>query len=350
MSSTSNIPLWGQAYELTVTYAQPNSEPTTVTLSSNAWEPEALRIKFEVLQSTLPSPWWFADITVYNLNKPERANALQYATWVELKAGFQTGPSKSTIIWNGPVMQTILTRENVVDIGITFHCVANPFAMESIISFSSGPYSSQAQLLVQMSNAIGLPEVSATNGTVGQAASTALDAKKYLRGNTVFGKMGKYILQIANDQFMQTWRDGQKAYITNLSNPDLTPFVTYSPPYPPGVPVPPLSGDTTFSLIGTPQQTPQGVIFTVLLDPRLSVVLPPKVVQLKRTVVNVITVSPGGGVATPLSSDLKLLVSQVRHVGDSRGNDWYTEVTGVSTTYAQSMLDGVFGATAAGGN
>jgi hypothetical protein len=47
--------------------------------------------------------------------------------------------------------------------------------------------------------------------------------------------------------------------------------------------------------------------------------------------------------ASILSADLSFFVSQVRHVGDSRGNDWHTEVVGWSTGYAEKLL-GQFGA------
>src|SRR5580693_1286360 len=114
MSSTSlvsNIPLWGQAYKLSVKYVTGTDDQTQVeVLTCDAWEPEALRITFEVQQSTVSNPWWFADISVYNLNTQTIQNALLNAVWVTLEAGFQYGPSKSSIIWDGPVLQTLLDR------------------------------------------------------------------------------------------------------------------------------------------------------------------------------------------------------------------------------------------------
>jgi hypothetical protein len=86
------------------------------------------------------------------------------------------------------------------------------------------------------------------------------------------------------------------------------------------------------------------MIFTVLLDPRLKVQLPPLVVQLTRTLISQLTVQPGQAVVSPMSANLDFFVAQVRHIGDSRGNDWYTEVTGYNTTYASNLLDGVFAA------
>lgn len=347
--NASVIPLFGQAYELTVRY-QTFSGTQEKVITANSWEPEALRITFEILQSMLPSPWWYADIVIYNLDTPEIQNILLNATWVTLKAGFQTGPTLSSIIWDGPILQVLFDREQVVDFRVTLHCVANPLVMDDIIGFSMGPFASQAQLVAKMASEVGLPPINATSGTLSSYASQALAAKQYPRGNTVFGKVGKYLTQIADDQFMTTWRDGSKAYMSQISNGEVatTPNFIYSPPFPPNSnPFKP-TDDVTQSIIGTPRQTPFGVIFTVLLDPRLKVQLPPLVVQLVRTLITQIPVQPGQTTASPMSANLSFFVAQVRHTGDSRGNDWYTEVTGYGTTYASNLLDGVFAATSAG--
>lgn len=349
-AAASSIPLFGQAWELTVQYQTATGEPKNVVISTNAWEPEALRITFEVMQTMLPSPWWFADICIYNLNIPEIQNTLYNATWVTLKAGFQTGPTLSSVIWSGPVLQTLFDREQVVDFRITLHCVANPFVMDQIVSFSTGPFASQADIVAKMAQEISLPPMSSSHGTVSPYAAQAMNAKRYPRGNTVFGKMGKYLGQIADDQFMTTWRDGEKAYVSEFSSAKTAPkpnFV-YSPPFPPNSVPTGLPAGTTQSIIGTPRQTPFGVIFTVLLDPRLKVQLPPLIVQLTHTVISQIAMLPGQTVVSPMSANLNFFVAQVRHSGDSRGNDWQTEVTGYNTTYASNLLDGVFNAISGG--
>lgn len=349
--NVSNLDLFGQAWELTVKYQTENGTQEAV-LSANGWEPEALRMTFDVLQSMLPSPWWYADIAIYNLDEPTTQNILLNATWVTLKAGFQTGSNLSSIIWDGPILQTLFDREQVVDFKVTLHCVANPLVMDDIVGFSMGPFASQAQLVSRMVSEINkdsaapLPAIDQSNGTLSPYATQVMTAKQYPRGNTVFGKTGKYLHQIADDQFMTTWRDGSKAYISEISDgkTPIKPDLVYSPPFPPNATPSGLPSGTTKSIIGTPRQTPFGVVFTVLLDPRLVVRLPPLVVQLVRTLITQIVVQPGQTVASPMSANLSFLVAQVRHIGDSRGNEWYTEVIGYGTTYAANLIDGVFAA------
>jgi hypothetical protein len=341
-TAASTYPLWGQAWELTVTAATASGSETT-TISSSAWEPEALRITFDVLQAMNTAPLWYADISVYNLDSKSEQNILLNATWATLKAGFQFGPNISAIIWDGPVFQTILTREDVVDQRIILHCVALPGPLGEVVSFSMGQFSDQQQLLARIAQGINLPPMTTAQGTVGPVASQRMTATQYPRGNTVFGKGSKFMAQIADSNFVQTWNDGKQAYISEVDNGTRTPDLIYAPPFPPEYQAQAndVPNGTTLSIIGTPQQIQQGVIFTVLLDPRLKVGLPPLIAQLVRTALNfeLRNPNPNSELPTALSANLTFFVGQVRHMGDSRGNTWYTEVTGWSTGYAQTLLN-----------
>jgi hypothetical protein len=337
--STSNIALYGQAWELVVTYAN-EASATDLTVTSNSFEPDALRMTFEVTQSTLSSPYWFADIKIYNLNEQSTQNILQGATWVTLKAGFQTSPGLYSQIWSGQVFQALYTREGVVDEVITLHCVATPNATYAVVNMSTGPGSTQSTLVTRMAQQVGL------SISFGRQAAASLDSVSYPRGRGVFGKPMKYMSQLADSHFMSAWQDGKQAYVAEVQNPAATPALIYEPLPGPGdtTQQSALSAGVTQSIIGTPQQTPQGVIFTVLLDPRLTVQLPPLLVQLRNTLLSQLTVTPNSTLAAPIPINLTFLVSQVRHTGDTRGNDWQTEVTGYSTSYANSVLDGIFAA------
>lgn len=347
MSQSAN-PFWRQAWELTVTYQVSSDDTATqnAVISTDSVTGEPLRITFEVLQSTVASPWWFADIVVYNMSEQTRKEIALNAVKVTLKAGFQIGPALSSVIWSGPVLQVLFDQENIVDSRVTFHCVSNPLVMENMISFSMGPYASQAQLMAKAADRIGLPPMDLDQGTLSNYASTVTNAKKYPRGNTVFGKMGSQLNRIAKDQNLNTYRDGSKAYMTEVSAGKTVPVadLSYAVPNPLDT-TSGLSNGVTQSIIGTPRQFPEGVIFTVLLDPRLQVQLPVLVVHLAGLpLISQQTAQLNSSIATPLNANLLFFVGQVRHVGDSRGNDWYTEVTGYNTTYGTDLLNGIFNA------
>lgn len=344
-ASQSGQPLWGQAWELTITCATAGGGSQSTVVSSNAWEPEALRVTFDVLQAMNTAPLWYADISVYNLDDQTAQNIALNASWATLKAGFQFGSQISSIIWDGPVFQVLYTREQVVDQKLTLHCVAVPGDLSTIVNFSMGKFSSQQQLLARMIQETNLPPINPANGTQGVVASQRMTATQYPRGNTVFGKVSRFLAQVADSNQVQTWNDGKQAYVSEADNGNRTPSLIYSPPFPPGSTGNDsgLPSGTNQSIIGTPQQIQQGVVFTVLLDPRLKVQLPPLLVQLVRTNITLLERIPNpndsSGLPTALSSNLLFFAAQVRHTGDTRGNDWHTEVTGWSTAYAQTLLN-----------
>lgn len=350
--SASNLPLWGQAWELTVTAAAAGSTAENplfeqTVISYKTWSPEALRVTFEVTQAMNTSPLWYADISIYNLANAAQQNILLNATWATLQAGFQSGPNQCATIWSGPVFQTILTREDVVDQKVTLHCVANPLIMDQIVSFSMNYGSSQAHLLTKMSEEINAPPISADQGTLGPVAAQRTAAVQYPRGNTVFGRVNKYLAQIADSNFLQSWIDGKQTYVSEVNTGKTTIDYIYSPAFPPGGTDAGynLPAGTTQSIIGTPEQIQQGVVFTVLLDPRLKVALPPLLVQLVRTTITQLVRTPfvNSDLPTMLAAsdnaNLTFWVAQIRHIGDTRGNDWHTEVTGYSTAYADTLLN-----------
>lgn len=334
--STSSIPLWGRAWKLSVKLA----DNSVQVLSQSSWDPEALRVVFEVLETTLPSPYWFADVTVFNLNKPELQNLLFNAVWLTLEAGYQFGPSVSTIIWDGPVLQVLFDRQNVVDFTMRFNCLAGPWLIEEqFINVAAGPMSSQLQIVSKMIDQIN-GNVSAQLSSKAQAL---LSAKQYPRGKTVFGKVSKYIGQMSEDNFLSTWIQGNQHYMSELYDPSINvdPDLTFGPPFPPGYNTSNADDGITRSIIGVPKQSQFGCIFTVLLDPRLKVQLPPLLVKLDKTVIQQLKIQYGQ-VLTPLDQSGLFIAAQVRHYGDTRGNDWHTEVTGYTRGYSQGLLNGVF--------
>lgn len=339
-SAASSTLFWGQAWSLVVKLRS----GAPITIEQTTWQPESLRITFDVMQTFNTSPIWYADISIYNLSQSMSDNLLANASWATLSAGFMTNfqSGANPVIWDGPVFQTIFTRENVVDQKLTLHCVANPLEMDAIVAFAVGEYASQTKLVERMAAEIDLPPITQQQGTLGTLAKSRMDATQYLRGNTVFGKVSKYLAQVADSNFMQTWNDGKQAYISEMSKTDTTPDYVYSPPFPPGYTAQflDLPQGTLQTIVGTPQQTQQGVVFTVLLDPNLKVQRPPLVVQLAKTQVTQMQRTPliGEDAATTLPADLKFFVGQVHHIGDSRGNEWLTEVTGFSTLYADTFI------------
>jgi hypothetical protein len=93
------------------------------------------------------------------------------------------------------------------------------------------------------------------------------------------------------------------------------------------------------TLIGVPSQTQDGVTFRVLMDST------PKVGDLVQlapdTVVQAVALQYGGDQTPPIPSQSGVyIIGGLRHVGDSRGkgDDWYTEILGLSLDYFSNFL------------
>lgn len=349
MSATaSTTPYWGRAWELAVYGTPDGSGSPGAVLSSGAWEPEALRVTFDIQQTAIPSPWWFADISVYNMNAVSAQQALFNAKWVTLKAGYQSAAQAQpdgtvtslTTIWSGAVMQVLYEREGVVDNKVTYHCLATDPKVARNVNFNMGRNATQAQVVSRMIGQV--PSAAVLN-----QYSDALGQNQYVRSRAYFGTTDKYFGRIASGNYMQWFKSPKGVYLGQLQAPAAVPDIVYSPPMPP----PPLPANwklqadpaVTYTILDSPQQLDNGVEFRVLLDPRLIVQLPPLLVKIDNAVIRQIKYSyPQDTAIFPLDQDNLYVVAAVRHYGDTRGNDWCSEVTGYSRFYAQLGARGIF--------
>lgn len=302
-AATSHIQQFGRAYELTVS----TTTGEVITLTTTAWEPEALAISFEVSQNGYQA-FWFADISVYNLNSPTEQKVLRAGMDVVLKAGYQAGPYGE--IFRGKIFQPLWEREGVTDYKITLHCVVGLDEItNNYVSMSHSRYATQADLIARMAAAAHNPL------EVQYLDREALSKKQLPRGKAIFGAVGKYFNQIAVENKMSFWYGPQGVNIGPFGNAGGTPLLTYGP---------------GTGLLGTPQQTQDGVSFRTNLDSRIGVRMPATLIKLDFQSIRQAPQTFGQYFGV-LAQDATYAVLGVRHVGDSRGNTWDTEVTGVTT-------------------
>ena len=317
MSINPAFPLYGRKYQLTLKLPDSQGNQTVLDISDSSFEPGALRITFDVTTVAWQT-YWSADIVIYNLDEPTGTQILSsQGMEVSLSAGYQN--SGYGVIWDGYVMQALWDRENVVDFKITLHCMIGFDDLTR--NFINRTYAgiSQQQLITRMAKDCFRP--------IGvQSISTKLDAQVLPRGKTVFGNPKKYIDWVAADNNMMSWLTSKGLNMTTpaAALPGGTATV-YTP---------------ATGLIGTPEQTDQGVMFRVLLDSSIQIKNPLMQVKIDNTIIrqqkrNI------GELPHFLDSDGQYIVTMARYVGDSRGNDWYTEVTGVTQEWALLLNHGI---------
>jgi hypothetical protein len=300
---------YGRAWKLVVT-TPPNDagEATATTVSSGAWDPETLRITFEVSLPAFASTW-YAKIEIFNLNA-STAQQLIYGqgSIVSLEAGYQVSPYG--VIFQGVVYQALYERVGVIDSKVTLMCYTGmKETLGNFASFRGDVQSTQAALIAKMVAGASTPLTMATIDTV------MLSQTRLPRRRPFFGDPSRFIEAVAAANNMQAWYGFDGINVSTMSRDDSVPTITYT---------------STTGLLGTPQQTQDGVTFQVTLDNRPRVQNPPMQVNIASAVIRQLPV-PVGSQRPLLDANGLYLVNGIQHVGDSRGQDWYTTISGFTS-------------------
>jgi hypothetical protein len=343
----SQYSLFGRAYNVTVTLPAANGNGAQlITLASDQFEPEALRVTFDIFTPAF-QVFWYADISIYNLdqdltkqivnaaaptgnnNQNTSQSTVTQRVIVTVQAGYQNGMYGT--IWQGPVFQPLWERENATDFRLILRCILGLDPLTR--NFISGAYAAgmnQTTLLnriLQQTTNTDYP-LQANSGAI----SPNLKPNSSARGITVFGNPRKYLNQIADDNNMQSWLS---SHGLNLGSPEediavnTNPPLVFTPPPLPGLnsTAPAIPNKNQGIIIGTPQQTQLGVSFRALLNPLVKVEKPLMKVKIDYTQLR-LQKQQLGQLPGILDQDGTYVVGGARFTGDTRGPEWYTEVTG----------------------
>ena len=337
MSTQATLPLYLRKYDISI--ALPGS---TIRLASDEFEPESLRVTFEIEQRAFQVFWW-AEINVWNLAENTVSDIMRAVQWqqieVTVQAGYKSSPNGFGIIWQGPVFQTLFNREGVVDTVLTLHCVlglgdiSRNFVNQTFVAGIT-----QAELATKIA-------AQAFSKIPVARLSDKIKSDPLPRGRTVFGSPSKYFGSIAQDSNLQWWLDSKGLTMSGMTDDDIptAASLTFTPP---SLPVqfsvggnPPAAGDGI--IVGTPQQTPYGVAFRALIDSRVQVSKPFVAVKVDNSQIRRLKqfINPGGSPQISiLDQDGVYVVAGVRFTGDTRGNAWYMDIDGYTTVQAKIEL------------
>jgi hypothetical protein len=312
--SNSTAPNFGIKWELVVnTASDAQGNQQQINIFQADYNTEALEIQFEVRQTQ--RDFWYADIAIFNLNDPTTNTLLTQGMEVKLDAGFMAGPYGT--IFQGLLLQPLWERIQGYNYKLTVHCIIGLVeTTNNFVSFNVASGITQRQLVANMAANSRRPlQLDNIDGTDTSVQSS--------RGEVVFGQPALYLEEIASDNvdLNNFWISNQGINIRALlpvTEGQLVPTITYSP---------------TTGLVGTPQQTQDGVELRVLLDPRCTVAT-----QIKLTPDVSINQLPRmqGTFPTILDKDGLYAVAGVTDHGDSRGKTWFSDIT--AFTYVGSKL------------
>lgn len=304
---TTKNPLYGRKWRIVV---NSSDGKTAWDVSDSDFEnatPDraALRCTFRIEKSGYQCPWW-ADISIWNLRGDTQEAIIREGYSVTVEAGYVNGAYGK--IFEGEVFQPLFDRQNVTDFVTTLHCIDGMGLMHanfaSLTMAAGYDYNSMlAQMAKQAHTPIPLGEITPN-----------LDKKKAPRGMTFMGDTKQKIRQITQDNNAQSWYGDGKLHISKLADEYKGKALVFTP---------------ETGLIGTPQQIDNGVSFRTLLHPDLKITQPQMVVKLDMSIIRQMKVNPPS-LPSSLDQDGEYKVIQVTHSGDTRGNDWYSDVVGIN--------------------
>jgi hypothetical protein len=257
----------------------------------------------------------YAEISIYNLNSDTENEIVNEGSRVILEAGYEsyfdasgTGQQYQAdqygTIFEGKVIQTIRTREENVDYVLTLVCLdGDSFLNHNIVAFSVNKKQNPRDIINSIaSNALVPSEIGRVSGE--------LSGQTLPRGKVIFGEPKQYLRDIAQANNGSFYMEDEKIYVEKSTDIEQGETLVLTP---------------QTGLVGTPEQVPDGVTFKCLLNPKIRLKTAVKIDnsyirQMKMQI---------GEVPIMLDQDNRYQCYKVTHYGNTRGQDWYTEVVGI---------------------
>jgi hypothetical protein len=277
-----------------------------------------LRIKFAVKRSDTMTPNC-ADIRVYNLDLKTAAFIKKEFTNVVLQAGYL---GNYGVIFSGNIKQVIIGRESATDTFVDIIAGDGDRAYNfAIVNTTLAKGSSQSDHLNVAVNSMASHGVN--SGYVG-----ALPAAKLPRGKVMYGNSKDYIRGIADSSGFGWSIQDEKVNFVKQST------------YLPGTMVI-LTSKT--GMIGTPQQTNEGVNCKTLLNPFLKIAGRIKIDNrsVERYKINLSVPNSPANIPAPLTADGVYYILVVEHQGDTRGTEWYSNLITLNIDVTSNPINSV---------
>lgn len=288
-----------------------------------------LRIKFSVKKSDTMTPN-IADIRVYNV-APETALSMLIKLspttgipsvnrgHVLLQGGYA---ANFGVIFQGNIKQIIIGRESATDTFVDIIAGdghnAYTYAIVNTTVAAGSDQTAQINAAAQAMNSRGV--------TLGHVAGVPLN--KLPRGKVMYGNARNYLRQVGQN-IDQSW---------SIQNEKIT-FVPVKSYLPNEAVV--LTSKT--GLVGSPQQTNEGVNVKCLLNPLIRVggrinIADATIQDYK---INLSTPNSPANIAPPLTADGTYYCLVIEHSGDTRGVDWYTTIMGINMSISSNPINSV---------
>jgi hypothetical protein len=266
-----------------------------------------LRFRFEVRASDAETPNTMT-VRVYNLAQTTVNSIIQEFDTVILTAGYQTG-NKGTI-FQGDIKQFRFGRERNVDSYLDIFAGDGDQAYnEKIINQSFPAGTTDSQSLSAIAASMGLPVANTADGFLTTGGILP-------RGKTQFGMARVFMRDLARNN--DTRWSIQNGVLTLIPNTGFLPGQI-------------VQLNSATGMIGTPEQTDNGIMIRCLLNPLIKI---GQAVQINNADINQATIKSqffpsytSQYYPATIANDGIYRVLVAEHVGDTRGSEWATELT-----------------------
>ena len=300
-----NTSLYGRKWELKIECN--DGEVYTVGNDGFKTGHESLKCSFEVNYPGYQG-WYFSEFTIFNLERETERKLIQEGARVYFSAGYSDG--NYGLIFSGTVFQSMFSRENVTDYKLVLWCMdGERLFKDNFINFTLGKYSDMT-----LTNALaGRSDRPISVGRI----SPRVSKEDSIRGATFFGAVQNPLRDINKISNTVSFMKNDQVHVVSIMDAPNTSAIEIGP---------------KTGLIGTPVQIDYGVSFRCLLNPELMLTNPLRWVKLDLSGVGFKQqrADLGGKMLSTVPTDGYFKIGGVRHIGDTRGNDYYTDVTGYS--------------------
>ncbi len=268
-----------------------------------------LRVTFRIEKNILQI-CQFGEIVLYNLNPDTETDILKNGKSITLEAGYKNGPSG--ILFKGAIRQTIRGKEDAVTYFLKLVC----FDGDEVLGLG---FSNLVLAAGQTAETIIKQIARSSSVPFDVQVYPGLNDQKTQRGKVVFGQTADEIRNITKNKDYTFYFDSGIGYVVPVK---LSP-----PPI-----VPTLNAQT--GMIGFPHQLDQGISVRSLINPALKL---GSWIRLNNRDIIQAQIELGT-LQTLLDVDGLYRIIELVITGDTRGNDWYFDITGYGQTGALPQM------------
>ena len=276
-----------------------------------------------------------AIVRIHNLANDTEQSIIKEGDRIVIEAGYegvansQDGNNAPAVrqygtIFDGKIIYPSRSKDSNTDFVLTLSCIdGNDPLFMNYISMSVNKGMNQRQVF----------ETACSGGAIPiqtDHITEKLRQQTLPRGKVFFGMPIDYVEDVCRGNAATFFMDGGKLNLYTLL--DVAEDEA-------------LEVDPYTGLIGMPQQTVDGLNFRLLLNPAIKLMTR---VKLSRSELNEVVLMPKQK-QRRLDDEWIYQAIEVTHTGDTRGNDWYTDVVGISR-YGKDSMPGMLASMAQTGN